>query len=117
MLHVLVVEDESNLRLMVSILLKQQGYDVAEAEDGFSALAVLNANPDFDLIITNVHMPGMNGIQLLVELKEFFPLIPLLVMSAYFEQPRVQALQKDHSHLAKPYSRQQLLDAVVALTT
>jgi CheY-like chemotaxis protein len=116
MLRVLVVEDESNLRLMVSILLRQQGYEVSEAEDGVSALAILNADPDYDLIITNVHMPGMDGIQLLAELKQFFPLIPLLVMSAYFERPLVRALQRNHSHLAKPYSRQQLLDAVLELT-
>jgi CheY-like chemotaxis protein len=116
MLHILVVEDKRNIRFMVSILLKQQGYAVTEAADGYSALGILNANPDFDLIISNVRMPGMDGIHLLTELKQFFPKIPLLLMSAYFEQPALQALQKNHAYLVKPYSRQELLDAVFNLT-
>ncbi|MEO8607589.1 MAG: response regulator [Chloroflexota bacterium] len=113
---VLVVEDEVHIRWMVSVLLKQQGYIVTEATDGRAALTVLTDNPAFDLVITNIQMPGMNGIRLIAELGQFYPQIPLLVMSAYLEQPSVRSVDKRIAYLPKPFSRQQLLDAVTHST-
>ena len=113
MLHVLVVEDEGNIRWMVNVLLKQQGYDITESHDGDEALTILNLNPAFDLIITNLQMPGMNGLHLMKQLKEFYPQIPILVMSAYLELPSARVVNTTHiAYLAKPFSRQQLLNAV-----
>ena len=113
---VLVVEDEIHIRWMVSVLLKQQGYAITEAKDGRAALAILNDNPAFDLVITNIQMPGMNGILLIAELRQFYPQIPLLVMSAYLEQSSVRSVDKSIDYLPKPFSRQQLLDAVTHST-
>jgi CheY-like chemotaxis protein len=116
MFHVLVVEDEGHIRWMVNILLKQQGYAITESNDGRGALAILKDHPEVDLIITNIQMPGMNGIRLMAELRQFYPEIPLLVMSAYLEQPSVRAMDESIAYLPKPFSRQQLLDAVISFT-
>ena len=97
---------------MVNVLLKQQGYSVTESNDGREALMLLKSNPAFDLIITNLQMPGMDGLHLMAELRQFYPQIPLLVMSAFLEQPSANVPGKNVSYLAKPFSRKQLLDAV-----
>lgn len=97
---------------MVNVLLKQQGYMVTESNDGQAALTILSANPDYDLIITNLQMPGMDGLHLMAQLRQFYPQIPLLIMSAFLEQAAVQVPSHDIGYLAKPFSRQQLLDAV-----
>ncbi len=97
---------------MVNVLLKQQGYMVTESNDGQAALTILSANPDFDLIITNLQMPGMDGLHLMAQLRQYYPQIPLLIMSAFLEQTAVQVPDQYIGYLPKPFSRQQLLDAV-----
>ena len=113
---VLVVEDEESIRWMVGVLLKQQGYAITEANDGRAALRILHDNPKFDLVITNIQMPGMDGLRLMAELRQYYPQIPLLVMSAYLEQPSVRIVDQRIAYLPKPFSRQQLLDAVTHST-
>lgn len=117
MFRVLIVDDEESIRWMVSVLLRQQGYEVADSSDGGAALRMLDDSRKFDLIITNIQMPGMNGLSLLSELRQSHPEIPHLIMSAYLEQPVVRALDKHIVHLAKPFSRQQLLEAVRSFST
>ena len=112
MFYVLVVEDSPNIRFMVSTLLKEQGCEVTEAANGWEALTILKSNPYFDLIITNIQMPHMNGFQFISQLRWVFPDLAVLVSSAFSEQPALMTIQKSYAYLAKPYSRQQLLDAV-----
>src|SRR6188768_2470299 len=101
MFQVLVVEDEGYIRWMVNVLLKQQGHVVTESNEGQAALNILSANPDFDLIITNLQMPGMDGLHLMAQLRQFYPQIPLLVMSAFLEQPSARLVDKNIGYLAK----------------
>lgn len=80
----LVVDDVSTMRRIVIGLLKEAGYrDVAEAEDGESALERLRAER-FDFVITDLHMPRMDGMQLLETLKQDPELaaIPVLILTA-----------------------------------
>lgn len=112
MRSILIVEDEENIRLLVRLLLEQQGYTVVEVDNGSDALAILNASSDFDLIITNIQMPVMSGIRLIPELRRLFPTVRLLVVTGYLEKGAVQALRKDCTFLAKPFSRQQFLAAI-----
>jgi CheY-like chemotaxis protein len=112
MFSVLIVEDDQNIQFLMSILLLKQGYDVTRANNGFDALAILARNPSFDLIITNIQMPIMSGVALIAELKRLFPLIPLLIITAFSERLPVQALQREFASLAKPFSRAQFLKAV-----
>lgn len=66
---VLVVDDSLLIRTQVSKTLRGNGYEAVDAKDGVDALAKLEANPDVALIVCDVNMPQMGGIELLEELK------------------------------------------------
>ena len=82
MRRVLVVDDEENIRLVLKTLLKRHGYDVEVADSGESALALVDSfGPD--VILTDVRMPKMNGLDLLATLKAKQNPATVIVMSAY----------------------------------
>ena len=78
----LVVDDSFTMRNMVSLALKEQSFDVTTAEDGVDALKVAKGKK-FDVIITDINMPNMNGFQLLENLRatEEFKFTPILVLT------------------------------------
>jgi two-component system response regulator PilR (NtrC family) len=80
--RVLVVDDEPSMRQMLSIALRREGYQVSTAEDGASALAALAAG-ELDLLITDVRMPEMSGVDLLREAKRIDPALSVVMMTAY----------------------------------
>ena len=80
--RVLVVDDEASARNGLQKLLAQEGYDAIAAEDGPSALEVV-AEKAPDVIVTDLKMPGMDGMELLAKLKEQNPQIPVLVATAF----------------------------------
>jgi two-component system response regulator AtoC len=82
MRRVLIVDDEENIRLVLRTLLKKQGYEVAMAEEGEGALAALESF-DPDVILTDVRMPRMGGLDLLAALKQRQHPATVIVMSAY----------------------------------
>jgi two-component system response regulator AtoC len=82
MRRVLVVDDEENIRLVLRTLLKKHGYDVEVADSGESALAALDSF-DPDVILTDVRMPRMGGLDLLATLKAKQHPATVIVMSAY----------------------------------
>src|SRR5262245_66393741 len=82
MRRVLVVDDEENIRLVLKTLLKRHGYDVEVADGGESALTLVDSfGPD--VILTDVRMPKMNGLDLLATLKAKQNPATVIVMSAY----------------------------------
>lgn len=82
MKRVLVVDDEENTRICLIKLLSQDGYQVAAAADGIEALGHLGNN-ETDLVITDINMPGMNGLVFLRELKKCYPHIKVIMITAY----------------------------------
>jgi DNA-binding NtrC family response regulator len=83
MLKVLVVDDDQGLRQSLSSALIASGkYQVEEAFDGVNALEKVKANP-YDIVILDIDMPRMNGLQALTEIKEFNPGIIVLMMTAF----------------------------------
>ena len=80
--RVLVVDDEPSMRQMLSIALRREGYQVSTAEDGEAALAALAAG-QLDLLITDVRMPEMSGVDLLREAKRLDPGLSVVMMTAY----------------------------------
>ena len=79
--RVLVVDDEANMRRVLEIMLSRRGYRTLSAEDGRQALAMLQENP-VDLVISDLRMPGMNGIELLRELRTQGNDLPLIIITA-----------------------------------
>jgi two-component system, NtrC family, response regulator HydG len=90
---VLVVEDDSDIRKILEIFLAEKGFQVKVADDGPRALEMLAEEP-IDLILSDVRMPGMSGLELLRHLKERDPEIQLVLMSAYTSvKDAVEAIQ------------------------
>jgi two-component system chemotaxis response regulator CheY len=81
--RILVVDDSTTMRQMVSFTLQDAGHEVTEAADGIAALAEAKGGRKFDLVITDVNMPGMNGIDLVKSLRELadFKFTPILVLT------------------------------------
>ena len=80
--RVLVVDDEPSMRQMLSFALRREGYDVSTADDGRAALAALQGGR-FDLVITDVRMPELSGVDLLREAKRIDPSVSIIMMTAY----------------------------------
>lgn len=114
--RVLVVEDELNIRLLITFILQQMGWEVVEAGSGVDALEAVVSEREFDLVITDILMPYLNGIQLIEQLKRQYPCLPILVTSAHTPES-LEALEKGADmSLPKPFSKQQLVDCVRALS-
>jgi two-component system response regulator HydG len=101
--RILVVDDEVNARNALNELLTEEGYVVDSAADGFKALGkVADLAPD--LVLTDLKMPGMDGLQLLAKLREGDADLPVIVMTAFGEvETAVRAMREGaRDYLAKP---------------
>lgn len=112
--RILIVEDESGVRDIAVTLLRSRGYDVEEAMDGEEALEILTEKPgQFDLVISDVVMPGMNGPALIKEAKDKLGNARVIFMSGYAEQELAKQLDdRAVSFLPKPFSVRQLSELV-----
>ena len=115
MARILIAEDESMLCDMCARALADDGHEVEMAHDGTEALDVLNKHGGhFDLLLTDVRMPKMDGIALSMAAAHDFPELTILLMTGYADQ-RERAHGLDalvHDVLAKPFSVASLRGAV-----
>ncbi len=112
---ILLVEDQAEVREVVSQLLMRRGYVVLEACDGASALELLRTRTEaVDLILTDIVMPGMNGREMVDRLEERHRGICVLYMSGYTDDEILKhgALHPDMNFLHKPFRAEQLLSRV-----
>lgn len=79
---ILIVEDEAITRRNLCILLSEEGYEVDEAGDGLQALEIL-ARRRFDLVLSDIIMPRMDGLKLLKRLQSVAPEMPVMIMTSY----------------------------------
>jgi two-component system response regulator HydG len=100
---ILVVDDDRAHRTMLRKLLSGWGYAIAEADDGGSAVAAVRQKP-FDLILMDIRMLKVSGLEALAQIKAFNPAIPILIMTAYASvETAVEALKKGaYDYLTKP---------------
>jgi len=108
---VLVVEDEPAVRRITVDSLKRQGYRVHEAENGRTALDLARRlGPDIQLVVSDVVMPEMGGVEFVSELRQFLPNMPVLFLSGYSEEAirRQGELQRDARLLQKPFDLREL---------
>lgn len=106
---ILLVEDDRNLRTMVADALTASGFRVSAAPDGDTARDVWTAYGPFDLLLTDVVMPGKSGPELAVELQALQPALPVLFMSGCLGDAR---LPEGAALLEKPFSLGSLVEAV-----
>jgi CheY-like chemotaxis protein len=82
---ILVVDDEQSMTQFLGIVLRKEGFQVTTCNNGKEALERVKSEP-FDVVITDIKMPGMDGIQLLTGIKKHDPSLPVVIMTAYASQ-------------------------------
>jgi CheY-like chemotaxis protein len=109
---ILVVDDEPGIRTMIQFELSQQGYDILTAESGAKALEILNGRT-VNLILTDMRMPQMDGLELVSRVRQILPTIPIVLMTGFVEE-RVRKVQeqKVSGTLNKPFTIDQLAEMV-----
>jgi CheY-like chemotaxis protein len=116
--RLLLVEDEPIVRELAGDYLREQGYEVLEAEDATGALELFKRMPALDLLITDVGLPnGMNGRQLADVIRETAPALPVLFITGYAGAARLDELDSGMRILAKPFTLPVLRAQVEAILT
>ena len=107
--RILVVDDEESHRIMLRAVLQEEGYQVAEAADGPDAIRAVEQEP-FDLILLDIRMTTMDGIETLTEIRKVSPFVPVLMMTAYASvKTAVEALKAGaFEYLTKPLDIEEL---------
>jgi PAS domain S-box-containing protein len=110
---ILLVEDHELFRGLVREVLQRAGYRVLEAEDGPSALRLLDGAPRIDLVLTDVVMPDMSGVELVRRIRDRLPAVPVLYTSGYVADDAVAAQAAASSpFIGKPFLPESLARAV-----
>ncbi len=108
--RILVVDDEENIRHMLRLLLQSEGYEVREASNGRRALRELLAT-EFSVVLCDIRMPELDGMELLAELKARHVETTVIVMSAYGHiDTAIEAIQAGaYDYIAKPFKGEEVL--------
>jgi CheY-like chemotaxis protein len=114
--RVLVVEDEPENRLFIGLMLRTEGYEVVEAEDGPTALRLLGGAGHPDLILLDVMMPGLNGWQVFERIREdarwaHIPVVMLTALAQRADVERAVELGVD-GYLTKPFEPADLIHTI-----
>ncbi|RJR26424.1 MAG: sigma-54-dependent Fis family transcriptional regulator [Desulfobacteraceae bacterium] len=106
---ILIVDDEKNYLVLLEALLGAEGYEILTASRALDALSVLRES-DVDLVITDMKMPGMSGMELLEECSKLKPDVPVITMTAYGTiEMAVEAMKKHaYDYITKPFQNEQL---------
>jgi two-component system, chemotaxis family, chemotaxis protein CheY len=114
MKRILAVDDSASVRQMVSFTLRKVGYEVVEAVDGKDGLAKVSAGK-FDLIITDLNMPNMDGIQLITAARKVpgYSFTPILMLTTESQAEKKDAGRKAGATgwIVKPFDTDQLIAA------
>jgi signal transduction histidine kinase/ActR/RegA family two-component response regulator len=110
--HILVVDDDTDVRWIIAQDLEELGYIVTEAESGPAALAVLERNAPCDLMVTDLVMPGLSGLDTLRLAQRNRPDLKVLFTSGYADLSRFGDKLRDHPLLRKPFKPETLAEAV-----
>jgi len=109
--QILFVDDEEALRDAGSRMLENMGYSVTAVSSGIEALDVVKKEPgEIDLIITDMTMPGMTGVELATKLLQIHPGIPIILCTGYHEiiTPKKAKELGIREYLSKPYSQSEM---------
>jgi two-component system, chemotaxis family, chemotaxis protein CheY len=114
---ILVIDDEPDIRRVIRLILEKVGYYVVEAEDGEQAIQVLNEGEHpmvLDVILTDIRMPRINGLEAMTYFQREYPNVPLIVLTGYPDLAMAIRLLNCGitDYLVKPVEHEKLLGAV-----
>ena len=111
--HALVVDDDEHILLFASSALKSVGYEVVQAMNALEGLAILDGRTKFDILVTDLLMPFMDGSGFVSLVRQQHPNLPIVIISAHLpDAENESAFPNDMIVLRKPVAYQQLLDGV-----
>ena len=107
---ILIVDDEKNYPPILAAVMEEEGFEPLMANSGEEALAILK-HSDVDLVLTDMKMPSMDGIELLENVKKKDPELPVIMMTAHGTvEKAVEAMQKGaYSYIMKPFDNDSLI--------
>ena len=109
---VLVVEDESIIRMQAVVIIEEAGYNVVEACNADEAIAILKTREDIGIVVTDIEMPGsMDGIKLARAIRDQWPPIELIITSGRY-RVRINQLPPGAQFMPKPYTPNVLVTAI-----
>ena len=114
---IMVVDDERNVRDIIRLQLEQRGFNILEADDGERAIEILKEGNNFvsvGLILCDIRMPKVNGIEVIDYLKREAPGVPIVVLTGYPDTELAVSLMKKgvKDYLVKPIDKAKLLETV-----
>lgn len=113
---ILVVDDEEDIRTLINIFLSNQGYKILEAADGYKAIEIIKEESELDLVILDIMMPHMSGIEACSEIRKISS-VPILFLTAKSQEPDKNEAYENggDDFLSKPFSKEDLVRKVYAL--
>jgi two-component system cell cycle sensor histidine kinase/response regulator CckA len=114
---VLIVDDSPAIRVLVVSVLRHHGYTTYEAESGEAALAEWQRHKaEIGLVLTDVVMPGMDGLTLAQQLRKQMPKLPIVLLSMHINEDTQWVTEEaNFSFLPKPFESKQLIETVHAI--
>ena len=118
MTTILVVDDEQSMRDFLKILLQKEGYQVDSGTNAENALELLNES-QYDLVISDIRMPGMSGLEMLGIIKEQYPSLPVIMITAFASpDDAVSAMQNGaFDYISKPFNVDEIKSVIESATT
>jgi DNA-binding NtrC family response regulator len=113
MKNVLVVDDEESVRIILKQMLDKGGYGVGLASNGVEALNKMKSTK-FDMLISDINMPVMDGVALLQKSKELYPAIPVIFITAYGKDKVIMEAMKAglSDYIEKPFRMDEVLQTI-----
>ena len=118
MVNILVVDDEQSMRDFLKILLQKEGYGVEMANNADTALKKLQSD-SFDLVISDIRMPGLSGLDLLGQIKEDFDDLPVIMITAFASPDDAVTAMKNGAfdYISKPFNVDEIKSVIQAATS
>lgn len=122
MAHILIAEDDPSMRQFLALALERAHHEVFTCEDGLAALTALESGSSFDLLLADIVMPGMDGIELAQKAAIIAPGMKIMFITGFaavalgqYANTAVNAIDADTKILAKPFHLKELVDQVESL--
>ncbi len=117
--RVMIVDDEDNVRKVLRLTLTKAGYDVVEADHGGKGIEVIGSDDNMfmlDIIICDIRMPKINGLEAIAFFQQQYPSVPVIVVTGYPDQKMATDLlgRGVFDYLVKPVDKEKLLATVKA---